>query len=112
MNSECEHVEALLDQPTPEEDDVPTWTMRDGTRIKVADMTTSHIENALAMLRRQGAVSPKAVYRSLYSEYHSDSLDFQRECQVLFSPRLCDMVDIFKDELKRREATPEGDVLS
>ena len=36
-------------------EDDPTWTMRDGTRIKVSNMTTSHVRNALAMLKRKEA---------------------------------------------------------
>lgn len=33
------------------------WRMRDGTDIAISDMSTRHIENTLAMLKRKGFIS-------------------------------------------------------
>ena len=35
------------------------WKTREGKEIPVKDMATSHIKNSLAMLKRQGAISPE-----------------------------------------------------
>jgi len=82
------------------------WTTREGKRIPVAEMTTNHIENALAMLRRNGVVSPKCVAAYVFDAGPSgDSAHdtFINECREIFGAPSHPAVDWFKDELARRK---------
>ena len=54
-----------------EEPDIKHWTMRDGTKIKIADMLDTHLENAIKMLERNNkyvALSGYAPYKALKRE--------------------------------------------
>ena len=55
--------EWINQEPDPESwDDQPeTWTMRDGTKILIRDMTDSHLINALRMMNRKGFVPAQEV---------------------------------------------------
>lgn len=85
------------------------WNCKDGREIEVAEMATSHIENALAMLKSKGCVGPSTV--SFYLNGPMPRGDFATEAyleefdRVLESP-VSSFVDIFEAELKRRSSPP------
>jgi hypothetical protein len=35
------------------------WTKQDGTQVEISEMSTEHLKNTLAMLKRKGYVSPE-----------------------------------------------------
>lgn len=82
--------------------EVPVWTQRDGTKIAVKDMTTSHVRNSLKMLIRNGFSSARDYYVCLYGpqprgEMACDALD-----RALDDAKPNQFVDIFRADLKRR----------
>jgi hypothetical protein len=82
------------------------WPMRNGEQIEVSDMETSHIQNALAMLEKKGFIGPSDVEFYLFCPGpHGDfaQMAFEHEIEMIFDAPVSRFVDIFKDELKRRE---------
>ena len=74
-----------------------TWQMRDGTCIEVRSMTTSHIENCIAMLERNMGSMPYPMFQGemaqMYAEHEYDS----------FMDSSQQWIEIFNQELRRRE---------
>jgi hypothetical protein len=84
------------------------WTRKDGSQIAVAEMATDHIRNALAMLKRKGAVSPstRRFYLECPGPVGEAAQDaFDAEFADITSRPTSEFVDIFEAELKRREAS-------
>lgn len=81
-----------------------TWTTKDGKKIRVSDMETSHIENALRMLRRKGCISPRIIDSYLGSEPNGDAaLDaYHAELSEIMSHPTSEFIDYFEEELKLR----------
>lgn len=50
------------------------WTMRDGTQIRICDMTTTHLRNCLRMLERN--------HEHMIREMYSASVFITAECAV------------------------------
>jgi hypothetical protein len=42
-----------------------TWTTREGVKMNIVDMETSHIENTIKMLHRNDIAPPSLMYRVL-----------------------------------------------
>lgn len=54
-----------------EEPDIKHWTMRNGTKIKISNMSDTHLENTIKMLERRNeyvALSGYAPYKALKRE--------------------------------------------
>ncbi len=83
--------------------DRPLWQTKAGIRVPVSSMTTGHIRNALAMLKRNGFVSESAVamgYMSL-----GGTMGEEAECyleQELEHAKVSRFIDIFEQELAHR----------
>jgi hypothetical protein len=82
------------------------WTMRDGTKIKIKDMETSHIKNSLAMLERNGFISRStlACYMGPGPQGEIAQLCFEQEQDEIFQAPLSPFIDAFERELKKRVA--------
>lgn len=84
-----------------------TWKTQDGRKIPIADMETSHIKAALAMLKRKGfySVSTFLAYVSAPYEKMGDGaqMAFEQEWEHLMSLRgPLPQIDWLEDELNRR----------
>ena len=85
------------------------WTTKDGQRINPQDMTTSHIKNSLAMLKRHGVVGPSAVsfYRTGPMPHGDMALEaYFREFDEVLNAPVSEFVDVFEAILGEREVTP------
>jgi hypothetical protein len=85
---------------------IPVWVTRGGKRIRVNDMDTSHIQNALAMLKRDGVIGPSTLQCYLTSEPPTADMAlmaFENEFQQAMEAPVNQMVDCFECELSRRK---------
>ena len=87
------------------------WITQDGRQLDPAAMSTQHIRNALNMLRRNGFVSPKVV--SFYMtcvEPNGEMAQvcFDREFQAVMEAPVSEFIDIFEEELRKRDALSVG----
>ena len=57
---------------------LPVWTMKDGNKISPKDMKTSHIENALRMLKRN-APAPVGKNQNRFIDIFEDELESRKE---------------------------------
>lgn len=86
-----------------------TWTTREGKQLKISEMETSHIQNCIAMLRRNKArmtEAEKAGYSLsmfLQGEHALDEID--RGLNELFERQMehSRMIQSFENELIKRE---------
>ena len=82
------------------------WTTREGEKIPIECMETSHIQNALAMLRRKGFVSPSAVDSYMCGSMPRGEMAqdaFWNEFDALLDKPVSEAIDWFEEELGRRE---------
>lgn len=80
------------------------WKTREGKVLEVSDMETSHIQNALAMLRRKGAVSPEEANAYLCGPPSGDAAYDAWEnglYETLGAP-VAPIIDEFEEELRKR----------
>lgn len=83
----------------------PVWTCRDGRRIRIKEMETSHVRNALAMLKRKGAIGLNTVRPYLVGPGPSGEgaqMTFEAEFDELLKHPITKFVDIFEAELTSR----------
>jgi hypothetical protein len=82
------------------------WTCKDGHEIEVADMTDKHLLNAYKMLKNKGAVSPKTLAYYLTCKMPNGEMAkiaFDEEFNMLLDAPVSEFVDIFEDEIKKRQ---------
>jgi hypothetical protein len=82
------------------------WTCRDGTKVRVKDMTTSHIKNAMAMLRRAEFYAIDSGWE-LLATVHGEMAADAIEQEVLSAeeegiPEFQEWIGVFAEELLRR----------
>jgi hypothetical protein len=80
----------------------PIWTMRDGTRIRIADMETSHIKNTIAMLKRKGFIGEEEFDSINYGAYPRGELAQEAWLQDMNSIKVSYELDDLESELARR----------
>lgn len=81
------------------------WKTKNGRKIRVCDMETSHIENSLSMLKREGCIDPETL--SFYLSCRPPTADgalmaFEREFDRVISAPISSFINLFKEELERR----------
>lgn len=81
------------------------WVAKNKREYRVSEMDTTHIKNALAMLKRQGFVSSSTVnfYLNCPLPRGDMAMDaFDMEFDRLMERPVSSFIDIFEAELKRR----------
>jgi len=90
------------------------WRMKNGEWVDIANMSTSHIEACLTLLRRKGYIGASTVaFYLTCPEPGGDmaSLEFDRECDEVYNAKIHPAFDELEAELKRRRAgAPESQV--
>jgi len=89
------------------------WKMRDGTKIKIKDMSTSHIRNSIAMMKRNGWVSTDTLnfYMSCDGpQGDMAQLAFDQECDRIFEAPCSSTMTALERELKKRKARDKRDM--
>lgn len=82
------------------------WTCKDGRKIKIKDLTISHIKNIIKFLKKRGFITPSILEFYLTCSRPNGEmaqLEFERECNAVFSSPITDWIEILENELKRRE---------
>lgn len=80
------------------------WTTKDGQKLEPRDMTTSHIKNCLAMLKRKGAISDQTFLSCLSAPPNGDmaQMAWEQEINDLLSRPIAPIIDEFEKELRMR----------
>lgn len=81
------------------------WTCKDGREIAVKDMKISHVENALAMLKRNGYIGENELALGMMcSQPRGDMAQYyyDQELDRMFTAPVSSFIDVFKEELERR----------
>lgn len=80
------------------------WTTKDGRKLNVNDMSTQHIKNSLAMLKRKGHVSAKTLLFYLNCpEPGGDGAQMAFEEELDSAIKNANpFIDAFEEELKTR----------
>lgn len=86
--------------------------MKDGTKIKIRDMSTNHLRNTLAMLQRKGWVSTDTLnFYMTCSEPNGEmaQVAFEQEQRAIFEAPCSNTMSALERELKKREVRDEED---
>ncbi len=88
------------------------WKQRDGTKIKIKDMSTGHVRNALNMMQRNGWVSSDTLnFYLTCGEPNGDmaQMAFEQEQRAIFEAPCSNTMSALERELKKREIRDEED---
>ena len=81
------------------------WTTKDGKKIEVKKMSTSHIKNALALLKRRGFISPETLefyFSCRWPTADGALMAFENELDSVLKSPTSPFIDYFEDELTKR----------
>ena len=69
-------MDTAVDKPMNDYDQGEVWRERDGTRIRIQEMSDQHLMNAISMLARSidGERSRSVLVRALLAEHHRRNL--------------------------------------
>ena len=81
------------------------WKTKNGREIEVEDMETSHIENSLNMMKRQGFIGPSTL--AFYTSCERPRGDaaryaFEGEIDQILEAPVSEFIDVFEEELQKR----------
>jgi len=81
------------------------WRCKDGREVRIQDMSTEHIQNALALLQRKGFVSVDEFHAcgALMCSVHGEYAQMYAE-NALSSMSPYQAIDAFQHELEKRAA--------
>jgi len=82
------------------------WKTKDGREIEISNMETSHIENTLAMLKRNGAISVETLefYLTCHPPNGDMAMDaFEKEFEDIVSSPVCKAMGALERELEKRK---------
>jgi len=91
------------------------WKTRDGTEIKIKGMSTSHIRNSIAMMKKNGFVSTDTLNFYLTVEGPNGDMAqmaFEQEQDMIFGAPCSSTMSALERELKRREKENKKDMES
>lgn len=85
---------------------LPTkWKTKEGKILSIKKMETSHINNCIRILERNGFVSVQTLSFYLYGPKpigDMAQLAYEQECNEIFELQPTPYLDAFEKELKRR----------
>lgn len=84
------------------------WKTKDGKKIAIKDMETSHIQNALNLLKRKGFISRKTLRFYLSTPGPNGDMAqwaFEQELDDVISSPVSSFIDLFERELSKRGVT-------
>jgi hypothetical protein len=83
------------------------WTTKDGRKIAIKDMTTEHIQNTINLLKRNGFISVDTFNLYLSTPGPQGEMAqyyFDQELDEVLSSPTTEYLDLFEEELQRRES--------
>ena len=81
-----------------------TWQSRDGKVHNICDMTTSHIQNCLKMLRRNGFISFQDIISGPIPNGDMAQYFYEQDLEEAFG-YVHLAIDILEEELRTRNVT-------
>jgi hypothetical protein len=80
----------------------PTWTTKDGTKIKLSEMETSHLVNSIKLLERSVARVPDYMVYTGNGEMAEQAVESENRHNEAIAEEMQDMIKLLIDELNSR----------